>query len=982
MGFHALGVVSAAVDVNRRLRYSSAMAAKKKPKPAPQGQLELGAPATSAAPLAPAPAPATSAKGARPVLYLVDGSGYIFRAFYAIRRMTASNGQATNAVFGFTTMLLKVLKEHAPSHIAIAFDPGGKNFRHELYPDYKANRSAPPEDLPPQIPLIHQLVEHLGITKVVVKGFEADDVLGTLARRAEGQGYDVVIITGDKDLMQLVDEHTSLIDELRMQKGSSETSEIRREQVIAKFGVPPERVVDVLALAGDSSDNVPGVRGIGEKTATELVNQWGDLESVLAHADDVKQPSRREKLKADAEAARLSKRLVTIREDVPLDLTVDELRYRGPDRAALLKLFNLLEFRRIINDPFVRGSEAPSTTAPSSEAPGAEHGEAPTASTSAPTTAPVLDRSGYRTVLDAAALREVALELGRAPRFAVRTEVDVPGSPKAALVGVAVAWAPGAAAWLPTAELGADALRAALAPVLADRGKQVIAHEGKTDQNALVAAGYPPFALGSDPMIASYLLDADADNHSLANLARRALGHAVIDADVLFGTGKNAKRADQVPYAELAPYEAEAADCTLRLAALLDERVEAAGLASLYKDLELPLEAMLGEMERLGIRVDPARLQSLSDDFATTLRALEQQAHELAGRPFNLDSPKQVAELLFQELALPVIKRVQDRPSTDASVLEELKDKHPLPGVILEHRTIAKLKGTYVDTLPTLLDERGRVHTTFNQAVAATGRLSSSNPNLQNIPVRTALGRKIRDAFIADDGKLLVSLDYSQIELRILAHVTEDPVLVGAFQRDEDIHQRTASEVFQVPLHDVTKDQRNAAKAINFGLLYGMGVQRLARELGVPRAVAKEYHDAYNDRLVGVRDWQSKQRERALVDKETRTLLGRRRTLRGIDSKNGAERARAERLAINTPIQGSAADIMKRAMLDADRALKKAVPRARILLQVHDELVLEAPEGDAARAMAVAGDAMRGAFPLAVPLKVDGRTGRTWNDAH
>ncbi|MCC7069863.1 MAG: DNA polymerase I, partial [Deltaproteobacteria bacterium] len=599
-----------------------------------------------------------------------------------------------------------------------------------------------------------------------------------------------------------------------------------------------------------------------------------------------------------------------------------------------------------------------------------------------PAASATLDRSAYRCVVDAAGLREVAVELGRAPSFAVRTEVDRPSDPRATLVGIAVAWAPGQAAWLPARELGIEELRRALTPLLADGGKRIVAHEGKTDQTTLIGAGFASFTIASDPMIASYLLDADAEAFTVAELARRTLGHACIDADLLFGTGKHARRVDEVATEQVAPYEAEAADCTLRVSPLLDERVESAGMGTLYRDLELPLEALLGQIERAGIRVDPVRLKSLSDDFAISLHDIERQAHTLAGRPFNLDSPKQVAELLFQELGLPVIKRVQDRPSTDASVLDELKDKHPLPGVILEHRTIAKLKGTYVDTLPLLLDERGRVHTTFNQAGAATGRLSSSNPNLQNIPVRTALGRKIRDAFVADEGMLLVSLDYSQIELRILAHVTGDEVLVDAFRRDEDIHQRTASEVFRVPLADVTKDQRNAAKAINFGLLYGMGVQRLARELGVPRAVAKEYHDAYNDRLVGVRDWQSKQRERALVDKETRTLLGRRRTLRGIDSKNGAERARAERLAINTPIQGSAADIMKRAMLDANRELRRAVPAARMLLQVHDELVIEAPERDAARALEVAGLAMRDAFPLAVPLKVDGKTGRTWNDAH
>jgi DNA polymerase I len=946
-----------------------------------------GAPSAGELPLEGPPA-APPAAPRRDVVYLVDGQGYIFRAYYAMRRLTTSKGQATNALFGFTTMLLKVLKELEPEHIAIAFDPGGKTFRHELYPEYKGTRSAPPEDLPPQIPLIHRLVDTLRIKKVCIPGWEADDVLATMAKAAKAAGKDVVIITGDKDLMQLVDERTSLLDEMRMGRGQ-EGSEIHRQQVIEKFGVPPELVADVLALAGDSSDNVPGVDGIGEKTAAELVNAFGDVENVLAHAEDVKQPSRREKLKAQADRARLSKSLVVIHDDVPLPLGLDDLSYNGPDRPALRAFFEEMEFRRLVHDPIAKEplppGAAPGLLGDDGAPQGDLFGGAPP-----PAEAPVvqvsIDRSRYRLVEDHAGLRDVITELGAAPRFAVRTEVASPlgkgPGPDARLLGVALSWNGGEAVWLPTAKLGEDALRAALAPLLTDTARQIVAYEGKADVNALFFAGYPTWRLAGDPMLASYLLDADSEAHTLTNLSRRFLGHPMIDADELFGRGKAALSFEQIAEDKQLAWACEAVDCTLRIADVLEPRVEAEGLGPLYRDLELPLEALLGEMERAGIRVDTARLQSMSQDFADALAGIQQRAHAVAGRPFNLESPKQIAELLFKDLGLPIVKRTATGPSTDSSVLEALADKHDLPALILEHRTLSKLKGTYVDVLPQLIDARGRVHTHFNQAVAATGRLSSTDPNLQNIPIRTELGRKIRDAFVAEEGKLLVSLDYSQIELRILAHVSGDPVFVETFENNLDVHRRTASEIFKVSFEDVTKDQRTAAKAINFGLLYGMGVVRLARELGIKRAEAKQYLDVYFERLGGIRAWQSEALERAHVEREVRTLLGRRRKLPDLDSKNGALRSRAERLAINTPIQGSAADIMKRAMIDADRALKAEVPAARILLQVHDELVLEVPAAEADHALEVGRRAMQEAVRLKVPLVVDGHKGHTWNEAH
>jgi DNA polymerase-1 len=563
----------------------------------------------------------------------------------------------------------------------------------------------------------------------------------------------------------------------------------------------------------------------------------------------------------------------------------------------------------------------------------------------------------------------------------VRTEVDRPG-PSAALVGVGVAWRPNEAAWLPVRELGLDKLRAALTPILTDTGKEIIAHDGKTDINTLFFAGFPTWRVAGDPMLMSYLLDADAESHGLINLARRFLGHAMTEPAEVVGSGKSAVSFDRVDVDKAGAFIGEAVDCTLRVHDVLLPKIESDGLQPLYDELELPLEDLLGRMERVGIKIDIGRLKGLSDSFVDEIKAIEEKAWAAAGKQFMMTSPQQIAELLFKDLALPVIKRTKTGPSTDSQVLEALSDRHDVPALILEHRTLTKLKNTYLDVLPTMVDQDVRVHTHFNQAVAATGRLSSSDPNLQNIPIRTKLGREIRDAFVAADGCVLLSLDYSQIELRILAHVSRDAVFVDTFAKNEDVHRRTASEIFHVPQEQISKDQRTAAKSINFGLLYGMGVVRLARELGIKRAEAKQYLDTYYERLGGIREWHATALEKAHIEREVRTLLGRRRKLPGLDSKNPGERARSERLAINTPIQGSAADIMKRAMIDADVALAREVPQARILLQVHDELVIEVPEQQADLALEVGRKAMAGAVELSVPLVVDGKAGNTWNEAH
>ena len=916
---------------------------------------------------------------------LIDGSGYIFRAYYAIRRLSTSDGRATNAVFGFTQMLLKTLKDVAPRYLAIAFDPKGKNFRHDMYPEYKANRPPAPEDLPPQIPLIHEVVDAFQITRVSPPGYEADDVLGTLARRLKAEGMKVVIVTGDKDLMQLVDDDVSLLDELRMQRGGDKNKLVRADEVVEKFGVPPERVVDVLALCGDASDNVPGVKGIGQKTAAELVNTYGSLEDILAAAPGLKQKARRERLLEGTEMARLSHRLVTIDTDADVDLTLDQLRYAGPDRKRLRNLFQELEFKRLLHDPLVVGTDDPGASLAAGLGTAESTGGGESAAFSPWNT------GDYGEITSAEDLAGLEGELATASRIAVQVQAERRDALEGKLTGIALAWGCSKAAYLPIGhdkeivpeQLALEVVRERLGPILAASDKEVICHNAKESVLALEAAGFPPMRVHGDPMLADYLLRVDERSHDLPGLTRVHLDHVMQDRADFLGKGKNAKALSSLPTDRAASFVGEFADASLRLDGVLTPKVHEWELDSIYREMELPLTRVLAHMERHGVKVDVAHLRSLSDEFDVELRRLEEQAYASAGGDFNLASPQQVAEVLFEKLQLPASKKTKTGYSTDASVLEELTAKHELPGLILEHRQLAKLKSTYVDVLPTLVHPlTGRVHTTFNQAVAATGRLSCQDPNLQNIPIRTSIGRRIREAFIAEPGHVIASLDYSQIELRILAHVTEDPVLIDTFRKDEDVHARTASEIFDTFLAMVSREQRTAAKSINFGLLYGMGVLRLARELGIARREAKAYLEKYFTRFAGVRQWQNTALETAKELGEVRTLFGRRRLLPQLSSSNRGEVARAERLATNTPIQGSAADLIKRAMIVAERELSEKVPSARMILQVHDELLLEVPEADAEQACDVVRDAMQNAAELRVPLKVDSAWASNWADAH
>ncbi len=926
-------------------------------------------------------------------VFLIDGSGYIFRAYFAVRHLSSSKGVPTNAVYGFTTMLLKLLREHRPRYIAIAFDTGKPTFRHKLYTEYKAHRPPPPPDLIPQFALIHQVVDAFQIKRLLQNGFEADDLIGTATRIAREEGRQVVIVTADKDFMQLVDDDVWLLDELRAARNGNELM-IDRGQVIEKFGVPPEQVIDVLALTGDASDNIPGVKGIGEKTALELMKEYGSLDAILAAAPQILQKSRREKLIDQCDMARLSKELVTINCQADIEIKLTDFAYNGPSMSQLTTLFEELEFKRLLEDPLIK-NHALEVVMP---APMACHSGLVPEST--PNTKN-LDASlrwhdnsrqtNYLAVTTIESLQTIVQAIKESKRFAIDTETTSLDPMLAQLVGISLSWAPGQAAYIP---LGHDFIAAPvqlpltqvidlLNPLLLDTTLKIVAQNAKYDLQVLIRAGFSPFLIQGDPMLASYLLDADSVKHNLDDLSQRYLQHTNITYAEVCGTGKSQISFPAVSLDKAVAYAAEDADMTLRLALILEEKLKENNLHALYQDMELPLEEILCDIERTGIRIDAKMLATMSGEFAKKMKLLEEEAYQLAGMPFNLASPKQVSEVLFGKLQLGSVKKTKTGQSTDAGVLEQLAFLHPLPKILLEHRLLAKLKGTYVDALPKLVNPKtGRVHTSFNQAITATGRLSSSDPNLQNIPIRSSEGRRIREAFVADVGKVFISLDYSQIELRILADLSKDPVMLDAFNNGEDIHQRTASEIFYVALNAVTKEQRNVAKTINFGLIYGMGVHKLSQTLGITRKEASTYINRYYERYAGVYAWQEELLKKAKKEQIVYTLFNRRRYLPDIVASNQMLVKRAERMAINTPIQGTAADIMKKALIEAHRQLAKELPQVKILLQVHDELLIEAPEDQAQQAAELVQKIMSTACPLAVPIVVDCGFGKSWATAH
>ncbi len=933
--------------------------------------------------------PTSTATERRPHLYLIDGSGYIFRAYHALPPMTRSDGTPVNAVFGFTNMLFKLLKdvkeEERPTHLAVIFDYSRITFRQDLYAQYKAQRPEAPEDLVPQFPLIRKAVEAFSVPAIEKEGFEADDIIATYVRQALARGFEVTIVSSDKDLMQLVGPHVRMMDPIKNRI-------IGPKQVEERFGVPPEKVADVLALMGDASDNVPGVPGIGPKTAAELIRQYGDLENLLAHVEEIRQPKRRQTLIANAEKARLSKQLVTLDDHVPLDdWPLDSLTVQDIDPDKLLPFLDENEFRSI---------RARVMSYLNAERPAEDRIQ----------DAVTVSDSHYEAVTTEDKLKEWVDRIQAKGLVAIDTETSSLDAMRAHLVGIALSVEPGQACYIPLAhdqgmdgELALDAsaahpaqldvavVRAALDPILRDPAILKIGQNLKYDINVLLRAGFAEPAPIDDTMLISYVLDAGLHGHGLDELARLHLGITPVAYKDVAGRGKKQKPFAAVEIAEATAYAAEDADLTLRLQHLLRPRLARAHLLALYETIERPLVSVVAEMERWGVLVDRDALRRLSQEFAQEMARLEEEIYKLAGHPFNIASPKQLGTVLFDEMGLKGGKKLKGGGwSTNAEVLERLAGEgHELPAKVLEWRQLQKLKGTYTDALADAVNpETGRVHTSFSLAATSTGRLASSDPNLQNIPVRTPLGRRIRAAFIAPAGCRLLSADYSQIELRILAHLADIPALKQAFAEGLDIHAMTASEIFGVPLEKIDRQTRRRAKAINFGIIYGISAFGLARQLGIGREEAGAIIETYFQRFPGIRDYMEEQKRRARHQGYVTTLFGRRIHTPDINAKNPTLRGFAERAAINAPIQGTAADIIKRAMVRMPKALEAAGLRekARMLLQVHDELLFEVEEGAVEETGRLVRQVMEDApaprVRLSVPLVVDVGTGRNWDEAH
>ncbi|MCE9583536.1 MAG: DNA polymerase I [Planctomycetes bacterium] len=886
---------------------------------------------------------------ARDILVLVDAPNFIFRAFHALPRLSSPTGEPTGAIYGFISMLQKLVRELKPTHLAVVFDPHGKTFRDDAYPEYKGTRDETPPELVLQFEPIRDVVRAFRAPLVEVPGFEADDALATLARRGEAAGMDVRIATGDKDLCQMVNEQVKLIDTMKDRLSG-------RAEVIEKFGVPPEQVIDVLALMGDSVDNVPGVPGIGAKTATALVQKAGSVEALLANPELAGRPKIAQALRDHAADARLSKMLVTLRYDAPVTESLDDLRLRPADSEALRALFTKFGFHRMLKD------------LPAGET--------------------ALPKGGYRTVDSADGVRDLALALRKSGNFAFAVLGTSREGMRAGLVGLSFSTAPGDGVYVPIGHSPMLAPRqapreetlAALRPLFADAAVAKSAHDAKYDLLVLSRHGIEVNGLACDPMLAEYVLDPAKPN-DLESLAIEHLSARMTPAADLAGRGRGTVSFDSVDVPSASAAAGEAADVAGRLAAVLGPKLEAESLGSLFRDVEMPLLEVLFRMERTGVRIDDAFLRDLGSEFDRRLAKMRDAIFEAAGETFNIDSTRQLQRVLFEKLKLTPGRKTKTGFSTDAAVLESLAGEHPVPARIVEFRMLAKLKSTYVDALPAAINPvTGRIHTTYSQAVAATGRLSSNDPNLQNIPIRTEEGRRIRRAFITEPGWMLASADYSQIELRLLAHVSGDPALVAAYREGRDVHARTAAEVFGVPEESVTSDQRREAKVVNFGVIYGMGAHGLAQQLGIDRATAAKYIDAYFRRYAGVRAFLDRTLEETRRTGYVRTLLGRRRPLPDINAGDGNLRAAAERMAVNAPVQGSAADLIKVAMIRVDRALRESGLKARMLLQVHDELVFEAPEEEIDRLMPLVVEGMEGAMKLTVPLKVDVATGKNWGE--
>ncbi|HEI8950758.1 TPA: DNA polymerase I [Morganella morganii] len=922
-------------------------------------------------------------------LILVDGSSYLYRAYHAFPPLTNSAGQPTGAMYGVLNMLRSLIMQYEPSHVAVVFDAKGKTFRDELFEAYKSHRPPMPDDLREQIAPLHDMVVAMGMPLLSVSGVEADDVIGTLAKQAAAEGRAVLISTGDKDMAQLVTPDITLINTMN-------NTILGPEEVETKYGVPPSLIIDYLALMGDSSDNIPGVPGVGEKTAQALLQGLGSLDDIYADLDKIAGLSFRgaktlaPKMETNKEMAYLSYTLATIKTDVELDCTWDSLVLTEPDLDKLHALFTQYEFKRWISDLENGGWLAKkSTRSASSKAAVTTAVQTP----AAPAVTPDISSENYETILDEEALNRWAQILREAGEFAFDTETDSLDNLSARLVGMSFATKAGHAAYVP---IGHDYLDApdqllteqvlrAMKPILEDEKIRKIGQNLKFDRGIMENYGVELRGIAFDTMLESYVLNSVAGRHDMDSLADRHLNYKTTTFEDIAGKGKKQLTFNQIPLEEAANYAAEDADITLLLHQALYPQLEAEkSLLHVYQDIEMPLVPVLSRMERTGVLIDANVLAAQSVELTARLDELEKQAFAIAGEEFNLSSPKQLQTILFEKLNLPVVKKTPGgAPSTNEEVLEELADNHELPRVILEHRSLSKLKTTYTDKLPLMVDPKTRrVHTSYHQAVTATGRLSSRDPNLQNIPVRTDEGRRIRQAFIARNGYCIMAADYSQIELRIMAHLSQDKGLLKAFAEGKDIHRATAAEVFGVPLDEVTADQRRSAKAINFGLIYGMSAFGLARQLGIPRGEAQRYMDLYFERYPGVLEYMARTREHAAEKGYVETLEGRRLWLPEINSRNGMRRKAAEREAINAPMQGTAADIIKKAMIAVDDWLQKENIDALMIMQVHDELVFEVRKEQQAEMAEKIRGLMEAAMKLDVPLKVEAGVGANWDEAH
>ena len=924
-------------------------------------------------------------------LVLVDGSSYLYRAFHAFPPLTNSAGEPTGAMYGVLNMLKSLISQVQPSHIAVVFDAKGKTFRDEMFEQYKSHRPPMPDDLRKQIQPLHDIIRALGIPLLVIEGVEADDVIGTLAVAASKANQKVLISTGDKDMAQLVDDNIMLINTMN-------NTLLDREAVIEKYGIPPELIIDYLALMGDSADNIPGVAGVGEKTALGLLQGIGSMAEIYANLDKVAELPIRgakklgDKLLAEKEMADLSYRLATIKTDVALDITPEQLTLGASNNDQLTEYFGRYEFKRWLNE-VMNGTD--SITNNNEQPTKINHYQATPAlaQNNDDETLPAIqiDRSRYETLLTEADLNRWVKKLNQAKLFALDTETDNLDYMAANLVGISFALENGEAAYLPLQldYLGAPktlektTALSLLKPVLENPAIQKVGQNFKYDLTIFARNGIDVQGVAFDTMLESYVLNSTG-RHNMDDLAKRYLGHQTISFEEIAGKGKNQLTFNQIPLEQAAEYAAEDADVTMKLQQVLWEKLsKEPTLEKLFKEMELPLLGVLSRMERRGVLINSDALFLQSNEIANRLSELEEQAYALAGQPFNLASTKQLQEILFDKLGLPVIQKTpKGAPSTNEEVLEELAFSHELPKVLVEHRGLSKLKSTYTDKLPQMVNpQTGRVHTSYHQAVTATGRLSSSDPNLQNIPIRNEEGRRIRQAFIAREGFTVVAADYSQIELRIMAHLSQDQGLINAFTQGKDIHRSTAAEIFGVALDEVTSEQRRNAKAINFGLIYGMSAFGLSRQLGIGRADAQSYMDLYFKRYPGVQTFMHDIREKAKAQGYVETLFGRRLYLPDINSSNGMRRKAAERVAINAPMQGTAADIIKRAMIQLDQTLQND-PDIAMIMQVHDELVFEVRSEKVAFYSELIKTHMESAADLVVPLIVEVGQGTNWDEAH